>query len=337
LTRPGRALLVAALSSLALAILVYDFHRRWLDRPLPVREAVLIEVATGEALGPLADRLAAAGFLDHPRLFELHARAVGRAERIQAGEYRLVPGITPRSLLDDLVLGRVVTYDARIVEGATLAQALDALRAAPKLVDDLGGATPDDVLARLGLGQGPGEGRFFPDTYRYTKGTRASAILRIAFARMEAVLSQAWATRDPALPYRSPYEALIVASMVEKETGIESDRDKVSRVFASRLARGMRLQSDPTVIYGLGAAFDGDLRRIHLDTDGPYNTYRRGGLPPTPIALPGAASIHAAMRPADGSYLYFVARGDGSSEFSSSLAEHEAAVRRYQLRGNRSR
>jgi UPF0755 protein len=330
-------LVLGLLAALAIVGGGYVFYRTWLDRPLPVAEEILIDVAPGEVLGGLAARLAGAGLLDHPQLFVLFGRSTGLAQRIQAGEYRIAPGLTPRNLLDDLVAGRVVRYEVRIVEGVTLEQALGVLRNAPKLNDDLEGATAATLLTRLGLGDGPGEGLFFPDTYHYTKGTRASVVLRTAHARMQGVLATAWAERDDGLPYASPYDALIIASLIEKETGTEADRDKVSRVFASRLALGMRLQSDPTVIYGLGADFDGDLKRIHLDTDGPYNTYRRGGLPPTPIALPGAASIRAAMHPAPGDYLYFVARGDGSSEFSASHEEHRAAVRRYQLEEQRTR
>jgi len=186
---------------------------------------------------------------------------------------------------------------------------------------------------RLQLGRGNAEGRFFPDTYSYKKGDRASEILLRAHDRMAEVLEREWESRAPGLPYESADDALIMASIIEKETGRDDERRRISRVFVSRLQRTMRLQTDPAVIYGLGDAFDGNLTRDHLNADTPYNTYKQVGLPPTPIALPGLASIQAAMHPEDGDFLYFVARGDGTSEFSATLDQHLAAVRRYQLNG----
>lgn len=331
--RLRRALAVAIGLAAGLSIAAFLYYDRWLDRPLTLTEARIVEILPGDSSSTVADRLAQAGLIDHPEIFVLHARLTHSAARIRAGEYRIDPGHTPRRMLADFVAGRVVSYDVRILEGWTLRDVLTTLRATPKLVDDLEGATAEDLLEALGLGQGSGEGLFFPDTYHYTKGTTISSILRAAHARMASVLAAAWEGRAPDLPFASPYDALVLASIVEKETGLEADRDKVSRVFVSRLQRGMRLQSDPTVIYGLGTAFDGNLTRADLDADGPYNTYRRGGLPPTPIALPGRASIDATLHPAEGDYLYFVARGDGSSEFSPTLEAHVAAVRRFQLKG----
>jgi UPF0755 protein len=308
---------------------VHEFDA-WLDRRLPIADVRTIDVLPGETLQGLSNRLGRAGVLDHPWLFVLEGRVSGRSGRLQAGEYRVTPATTPRGLLDDIVAGRVVTYEVTLLEGWTALQAVDALAHAPKLTDDLTGVTADRLLERLSRGGGSAEGLFFPDTYVYRKGDLASAILAAAYDRMAQVLESAWEGRDAGLPYRTRYEALILASIVEKETGHADDRDRIGRVFVSRLERGMRLQSDPTVIYGIGTAFDGNLRRADLDADGPYNTYTRVGLPPTPIALPGLASIRAALHPAAGDYLYFVARGDGTSEFSASLAEHEKAVRRYQ-------
>ena len=322
----GLALIIGAVGAY---LFVHEF-RAWLDRPLPIADAQTIDVEPGETLRGLSRRLGAAGVLDHPWLFVLEGRVSDRSSRLKAGEYRVTPTTTPRSLLDDIVGGRVVTYAVTIPEGWTAMQAVDALRHAPKLADDLGDVDGDGLLERLSRGRGPVEGLFFPDTYVYRKGDVASTILASAYDRMTQVLNEAWHGRDAGLPYRAPYDALILASIIEKETGSADDRDRIGRVFVSRLERNMRLQSDPTVIYGLGDAFDGNLRRVDLDVDGPYNTYTRTGLPPTPIALPGLASIHAALHPAEGDYLYFVSRGDGTSEFSSSLAEHERAVRRYQ-------
>jgi UPF0755 protein len=315
----------------------YTAYERWLDRPLAIERELTLEIQPGETVRSVAARLGAQGALDRPQGLVLHARLSGQAAGIRAGEYRVTSAHTPRSLFADFVAGRVVTYDVRIDEGGTLAGALSRLRGTATLVDDLEGATPDTLLARLGLGAGPGEGLFFPDTYHFERGTRMSTILRIAHARMDEVLAAEWNARSKPLPLASPYEALVLASVIEKETGRDADRGKISRVFNSRLERGRRLQSDPTVIYGLGTAFDGNLTRAHLQTDGPYNTYRRGGLPPTPIALPGRASIEAAVHPESGDYLYFVARGDGTSEFSRTLAAHEDAVRRYQIEKARQR
>jgi UPF0755 protein len=313
---------------------VHAFHA-WLVRPLPIAEAQTIDVLPGDTLRGLSHRLAADGVLDDPWFFVIEGRMSDRSSRLKAGEYRVTPATTPLALLDDMVAGRVVTYDVTIPEGWTAMQAVEALRRAPKLDDDLADVDAEHLLERLQRGRGPVEGLFFPDTYVYRKGDSATSILASAYDRMTQVLNDAWHGRDAGLPYRAPYDALILASIVEKETGRADDRDLIGRVFVSRLERNMRLQSDPTVIYGLGAAFDGNLRRIDLDTDGPYNTYTRSGLPPTPIALPGLASIRAALHPAAGDYLYFVARGDGSSEFSRTLDEHNRAVRKYQLNGGR--
>jgi len=233
--------------------------------------------------------------------------------------------------LRELVAGRVVRYPFRIIEGSTVRDVLRQLGATPKLEFDLAGVGVDALMSRLGIDAPFAEGQFFPDTYDYGKGTPASDLLRRANARMQTALQAEWATRAADLPYQSPDDALIVASLIEKETGRDADRANIARVFVSRLQRSMRLQTDPSVIYGLGEAFDGNLKRAHLIADNPYNTYKHRGLPPTPIALPGLASLHAALHPADHDYLYFVARGDGSSEFSATLKEHSAAVRRYQL------
>jgi len=322
----------AAVAGLAAAAL-YVAH--WQQAPLPVSEhaqqGVRLVLEPGEPFVRFAGRLAQAGVLDQPRLFSWYARLTGDARRVRAGEYAVEPGDTPASLLARLVEGRVVTYRVKIVEGWTAMQAVAALAHAEALERKLAGVSVHTLLDVLGLPAGHAEGVFFPDTYQYERGDSDADIMRRAYRRMESVLQQAWERRDAGLPYESPYEALIVASLIEKETGRDEDRPYISQVFALRLQRGMRLQTDPTVIYGIGEAFDGNLRRTHLRTPGAYNTYRNRGLPPTPIALPGAQSIEAALHPADTEYLYFVSRGDGSSKFSKSLDEHQAAVRRYQI------
>jgi UPF0755 protein len=259
------------------------------------------------------------------------ARLDGSARRVQAGEYWLKAGDLPGNLLERLLAGDVVRYQVKLIEGWTLAEALATLAVHPELEHELSGVDEQTVLGVLGLPEGHGEGLFFPDTYHFERGTSDADILRRAYRKLASELEAAWQSRDAGLPYDSPYDALIVASLIEKETGRDSDRASIAQVFVSRLNRGMRLQTDPSVIYGVGSSFDGDLTRRHLRTDTPYNTYTRHGLPPTPIALVGRKSLKAAMHPAPGEFLYFVSRGDGSSHFSVSLEEHQAAVRRYQL------
>jgi UPF0755 protein len=307
------------------------YLRAWAVAPLPITAATVVELRAGESFSGFARQLDAAGIVEPAWLFSAWARLEGRTQRIQAGEYRVEAGMTANDLLRDLVAGRVVRYPFRIVEGSTVRNVLEQLAVAPKLQFDLDGVDIDELMSRLGIDAPFAEGEFFPDTYDYTSGTLASGLLKRANERMQAVLHSEWQARTQDLPYASPEDALIVASLIEKETGRDADRANIARVFVSRLQRSMRLQTDPSVIYGLGAAFDGNLKRAHLMADNPYNTYKYRGLPPTPIALPGLASLHAALHPADHDYLYFVARGDGSSEFSSTLAEHTAAVRRYQL------
>jgi UPF0755 protein len=309
------------------------YLRHWAATPLPLQEPTVVELAQGGTFAGFASELKAAGVIREDWLFTAYARWKGQANRIQAGEYRITVGETPEGLLADLVAGAVVTYEARIVEGTTIMRVVEQLAETPKLVNDLGSVTAATLMSRLQLGDGHAEGQFFPDTYSYKKGTRTSDILIRAYERMHNVIEREWPNRAPGLPYATPQDALIMASIIEKETGRDEDRGKISRVFVSRLQKAMRLQTDPSVIYGLGDSFDGNLTRAQLDTDNPYNTYRTTGLPPTPIALPGLASIRAALHPDEGDYLYFVARGDGTSEFSSTLDQHLAAVRRYQLEG----
>jgi len=329
-----RSSIVAALVLLLIsgAFIVYVYQ--WASAPLPVAESAVIELAPGESFGAFAETLQSAGVIQRSWLFTTYARLKGQTNRIQAGEYRVSTAATAESLLADLVAGAVVTYEMRITEGSTITQVLHQLGETDRLLNDLESATAATLMPRLQLGSGHAEGQFFPATYDFRRGTPASVVLLRANERMREVLAHEWSMRAPGLPYATPDDALIMASIIEKETGRESERGKISRVFVSRLQRQMRLQTDPAVIYGLGSAFDGNLTRAHLDADNPYNTYRQIGLPPTPIALPGLASIKAALHPDDGDYLYFVAKGDGSSEFSATLDEHTAAVRRYQLSGD---
>lgn len=323
------------ISSLVLGVLAVAgaalYVKSWQARPLQVTEDLRVVLAPGQSFSAFARQLEADGLLRDAWLWSGLARLDGSARRVQAGEYWVRLGDRPADLLARLLSGEVVRYEVKLIEGWTLAEALAALSVHPELEHELQGVDETTVLGVLGLPAGHGEGLFFPDTYHFERGTSDADILRRAYGKLEQELAAAWQSRDSGLPYDSPYDALIVASLIEKETGRDEDRANIAQVFVSRLHRGMRLQTDPSVIYGVGATFDGDLTRRHLRTDTPYNTYTRHGLPPTPIALVGRKSLQAAMHPAPGEFLYFVSRGDGSSHFSVSLEEHQAAVRRYQL------
>ena len=267
--------------------------------------------------------------------FELLARAHGKVRDIKAGSYEILQPVTPLELLQKLTRGDVTQAEVRLLEGWTFAQFRAALDASPHLRHETTGMSDADILARLNVTEMHPEGLFFPDTYLFGKGASDLAVLRRSYGAMARHLKEEWEARDTTVPYRSPYEALIMASIIEKETGQAGERDMIGGVLVNRLRIGMRLQVDPTIIYGLGAAFDGNLKRSHLLEDGPYNTYTRAGLPPTPIAMPGLASLRAAVRPGKTDAMYYVSRNDGSSHFSRTLEEHNRAVARYQLRGGR--
>ncbi|WPL15517.1 putative aminodeoxychorismate lyase [Thiorhodovibrio winogradskyi] len=296
-------------------------------------DAVILEVPRGEGLRDLASRLQADGLIDNAHYLIALAYNRRQADQIKAGEYALTPEMTPGQLLDLLVSGRSIQYPVTLIEGRTFSDALASIAAEPEFKHELQDLTDAEILAALDLDIEHPEGWFFPDTYLFRRGASDIQVLRRAHERMREVLDEEWGNRDADLPLTSPYEALILASVIEKETGLGSERPEIAGVFVRRLRKGMRLQTDPTVIYGLGAEFDGNLTRVHLETDSPYNTYTRGGLPPTPIALPGREAIHAALHPEDGETLYFVARGDGSHYFSATLDEHNCAVQRFQRGG----
>ncbi len=308
----------------------------WLNRPLgfaPQAGAVLdVTVPPGASARTVAGVLSTSGLTTPEWWLHLWFRASGRSRDIKAGSYEIGASTTPRQLLDKLVRGDQAVRRVTLVEGWNLRQVLQALQGAEHLRYDLPErASPSEVARAVGLRVPHPEGRFFPDTYVYPKYATATSVLQQAAAAMDQRLAQAWGQRQPDLPLRSPDDALVLASIIEKETGLASDRADIAGVFINRLRIGMRLQTDPSVIYGLGEAYDGRLRRVDLDTDTPYNTYTRAGLPPTPIALPGMASLLAAVQPASTPAMYFVARGDGSSQFSRTLDEHNAAVRRFIL------
>ncbi|MCZ6640729.1 MAG: endolytic transglycosylase MltG [Gammaproteobacteria bacterium] len=324
--------LIAATCLFLLGAGFVGYAYRWMHTPLETSENTFIELRHGEPFTGFVARLHLEGIVDKPRILTWTARLLGQARRAQAGEYIIDKGATPAELLQQLVQGRVVSYTVQIIEGWTVMQAVDSLARNEVLESELLGVSEASLLAALGLPDGSAEGLFFPDTYRFVRGDSDADVLRRAYGKMRDELQQAWQTRVDGLPYQSAYEALVVASLIEKETGREEDRIHISQVFATRLHLSMYLQTDPTVIYGLGERYDGNLTRKHLREDTPYNTYVHKGLPPTPIALPGINSITAAMNPGAGVYLYFVAQGDGGSQFSVSLEDHLAAVRKYQLR-----
>jgi UPF0755 protein len=266
--------------------------------------------------------------------FNLLGRVLGKASTIKAGSYEVGSGITPLALLNQLTAGEVTQEEVVFIEGWTFRQVRATLDADADVRHDSAALSDAEIMARLGAAGRSPEGLFFPDTYLYGKGAGDLDILRRAYQAMDRQLEAAWLQRAPDLPYRSPYEALIMASVIEKETGQATDRALIGGVFVNRLRLGMMLQTDPSVIYGLGEKFDGRLRKKDLRADTPHNTYTRTGLPPTPIAMPGLASLQAALNPAKTPALYFVARGDGSSEFSRTLVEHERAVAKYQRGGH---
>jgi len=320
-----------AVALMVAALLLWRQLEASMEQPSLAPEGTRIEVHPGASLRGVLGELARVRALRNPRLVEWYLRLHGEPLRAQAGIYELARGADTRELLEQLRAGRVVLSQVTIVEGWSFAQMRQALDASSDLVHEWRHLDDTALMSALGFKGIPAEGRFFPDTYRFAADTTDRRVYELAAQAMNEHLAQEWAARAPDLPVRNPQDALILASIIEKETGREDERAKVAAVFVNRLRTGMRLQSDPTVIYGLGARYDGNLRRTDLETDGPFNSYTRFGLPPTPIALPGAAALHAALHPASIDALYFVASGlgDGSHQFSASYAEHNAALMRF--------
>jgi len=327
-----RHLSIAGILLAAAAASGFWWFNASLDASLDLPESgYTLDVRRGSSLTSIAAELSTAGMLTHPRVLSWYGRLTGEAGRVQAGEYRLEPGVTARSLLQQLISGQVILHALTILEGWTVRELIVALAGNPAIEPTLSAASPEELAQALGLEMAHAEGWFFPDTYRFPRGTTDKEVLMVAHDLMREKLAEAWAMRAPGTNLKNPYEALILASIVERESALASERPQVAGVFTRRLELGMRLQTDPTVIYGLGSDFDGNLTRRHLKTDSPYNTYTRKGLPPTPIALPGEGALYAAVNPDDGSTLYFVATGrdDGSHVFTETLEEHNAAVARY--------
>ena len=306
----------------------------WLNRPLALAaETVEVSIEPGTPPREIAQAWVQAGVQASPRLLYEWFRWSGQSRKIRAGSYEIGAGVTPIALLNKMVRGDETLAVVRLIEGWTFRQFRAELAKADALKPVSAGMTDEQIMEAIGAPGVSPEGRFHPDTYAYSKGSNDIAVLKRAYQAMRKRLDEAWAERAADSPLQSADDALVLASIVEKETGAASDRARVAGVFVNRLRVGMPLQTDPTVIYGLGTAFDGNLRKRDLQTDGPYNTYLRAGLPPTPIAMPGKAALLAAVRPEATKALYFVSRGDGTSEFSDTLADHNRAVNRYQRRG----
>jgi UPF0755 protein len=302
-------------------------------RPVPLAQSPLeFDIHPGLGLRAVAGEMARSGIGFAPWRFSWLGRLTGRANAVKAGSYEVSAGTTPWQLLEKLTRGDITQAELVLVEGRTFKQLRATFDADANVRHDTAGLTDREILQRIGAPESHPEGLFFPDTYLFAKQSSDLAILSRAYRGMQRHMLTEWENRDPSVPYASPYQALIMASIVEKETGLAADRPLVASVFANRLRRGMPLQTDPTVIYGIGEKFDGNIRKRDLLTDTPYNTYTRAGLPPTPIAMPGLASIQATLRPPATDKLYFVARGDGGSVFSSTLEEHNRAVAKYQKR-----
>jgi UPF0755 protein len=304
----------------------------WARQPIIGSDHPSIEfsIKPGSGVRSSTEQIANAGVPVNPTLLGLLARVTGKGARLKAGNYELKPGATPLALIGQLVRGEFAQESLAIIEGWTFRQMREAVAQHPSLKHDTVQMSDAELLAKVAPGYTRPEGLFFPDTYLFAKGSSDLQIFRQAHSLLLKRLNDEWARRNPAVPYKTPYDALIMASIVEKETGRKSERGMIAGVFVNRLKRGMLLQTDPTVIYGMGDKFQGNIRKRDLEADTPYNTYTRSGLPPTPIALPGAESLAAALNPAQTEALYFVSRGNGTSEFSNNLPDHNRAVNKYQ-------
>jgi UPF0755 protein len=333
-----KIILAGVLSAMAVA----GTFTMWSKQPITTAGApIAFTVTPGSGVGAATQQIVAAGVPVNPVLFGLLARLTQKASRIKAGAYELKPDTSPRRLLDQLVRGEFAQESVTIIEGWTFRQMRQALAASTALRHDSAALSDKELMARIAADTNDAadaaayqakspEGLFFPDTYLFAKGASDLQILRQSHVQMLAKLKEAWEARDTSLPYDTPYQALVMASIVEKETGQKSERAMIAGVFVNRLKAGMLLQTDPTVIYGMGARYDGKIRKKDLETDTPYNTYVRAGLPPTPISLPGMQSLQAALGPARTDALYFVSRNDGTSKFSDNLGDHNKAVNQYQ-------
>ena len=327
----GRALRKLRFFAVGIALLGAALAYWWVNAPLRLNAPMVdLSIEPGDSPREVAAVVARSGVSVQPQLLYWWFRLSGQARQIRAGSYELQGDVSPRSLLQKIVQGDEASRSVTLVEGWNFRQVRDALKRAENLKPDAAALSDAELMQQLGRSGVAPEGRFFPDTYTYSKGASDLAVLQRALRAMDARLATVWAQRNPQVPLQNPDQALILASIIEKETGRTIDQPQISAVFHNRLLIGMRLQTDPTVIYGLGAAFDGNLRRADLLADTPFNTYTRTGLPPTPIAMPGRQALYAAVHPAPIKALYFVARGDGTSVFSDTLDAHNRAVNQFQ-------
>ena len=317
--------------SIFLAVAALAGFSYWAKQPVTTEgEPIPFTITSGSGVGAASQQIVKAGVPMNRFMFSMLARVTQKASQIKAGSYELKPNTTPRQLIGQLVRGEFAQESLTIIEGWTFRQMRQALTASKSLKHDTAGLSDKELMAKISTEYKSPEGMFFPDTYLFAKGSSELTIYKQAHALLLQRLKSAWDKRDPGLPYKSPYEALIMASIVEKETGQKSERAMIAGVFINRLRQNMMLQTDPTVIYGMGDSSAGNIRKKDLETDNPYNTYTRSGLPPTPIALPGVESLAAALGPATTAALYFVARKDGTSKFSDNLTDHNKAVNQYQ-------
>lgn len=314
-------------------VIVVGLFAYYARTPIPLEKTPFVfSLKPGSSLKSAAHQIQQAGGLNNEWLFVLLGRSLRQASQIKPGNYQLEHEVTPLQLLNMISKGQIEQSSLTIIEGSTFKELRESLNKDSTIRHDSSVLSDAEILQRLGATETEAEGLFFPDTYNYVKGSSDLKVLKRSYQLMQQHLQESWKKRDPDLPFETPYQALILASIVEKETGQPGDRPMIASVFINRLRKPMRLQTDPTVIYGMGDKFDGNLRKRDLLRDTPYNTYTRDGLTPTPIALPGLASLQAVLHPAPGKALYFVARGDGSSQFSSTLVEHNNAVNQYQIK-----
>lgn len=324
----------ALLAAIILSSWVWSSYQNALEETLVIQnESIDYSIKSGSSLSSVIYDLANKNIIKQPRYLLLYARLNGLSHKMKTGDYRLTSNHTAQEFLDDIFTGKVVQFSLTVIEGWSFNQLLEAVNKHPQIKHTVADKSKEEIMDKLELAGTHYEGQFLPDTYNFPKDLTDIEFLKRAHISLKSVLKNEWDNRAVGLPYKNSYEALTMASIVEKETGQASERSQIAGVFIRRLEKRMRLQTDPTVIYGMGDKFKGNIRKKDLQRDTPYNTYRRRGLPPTPIALPGRDAIHAALHPTDGDALYFVARGDGSHQFSATLAEHNKAVIKYQLKG----
>ncbi len=329
-----KLIIVGVFVSLVSFVWIWFSYQQTLDDTLTIKaDELSYPIKAGSSLSAVIYDLHKKKIINHPRYLLWYARINGLSNKMKTGDYRLTKKLTTKEFLDNIFSGKVIQFSLTIIEGWTFQQLLEVVNKHPQIGHTIDKLSKEELMVKLELAGTHYEGQFLPDTYHFPKNLTDVEFLKRAYSAMQTVLKEEWDNRAVGLSYKNSYEALIMASIIEKETGQASEREQISGVFVRRLEKRMRLQTDPTVIYGMGDKYKGNIRKRDLLRDTPYNTYRRHGLPPTPIALPGRDAIHAALHPAESDALYFVARGDGSHQFSATLKEHNNAVIKYQLKG----